>query len=183
MHIVYFLASVGLAPGEVNAEVSFEVIVVYGLCSVRHSVHGSSVHMSVILDQHSPTLPAPAAVDGLHGGSVILGFGLRVQVVGSAPPFAGEDLACLDILYLEGGALRNLFASAVKPVQFFGFPGFSAGCGIRCIGFLRVFGVQLGQGFGPDLPVIVQAVSLLEALDRALGSLSVVAVDAPGVIA
>ena len=67
MHIVHFLASVGLTPGEMNAEVAFKVIIVDRLGSVGHSVHGCRVHMSVILDQNRPALPAPSAVDALQG--------------------------------------------------------------------------------------------------------------------
>ncbi len=139
--------------------------------------------MSVILDQDRPTSPAPAAVDALHGGSIILGFGLRVQMVGAAPPLAGENLARLDILHLESSAFGDLAASAVEPVQLFGLWCLASRSGIGLCCFLRVFGIQFRQGFRPDLSVIVQAVPLLEALDGALGSFAIVSVNASRVIA
>ena len=105
-------------------------------------------------------------------------------MVGAAPPLAGEHLAGLDILYLEGGAFRNLLASAVEPVQLLGLPCcLRSGGAVRFGGFLRVFGIQFRQGFRPDLSVIVQAVPFLKALNGALGSFAIVSVNASCVIA
>ena len=173
----------GLAAVEVNAEVSVEVIVLDGLCSVGHSVHGSRVHMAVILYQHSPALPAPVAVDVFHCGRVVLAVRLGVQMIGAAPPLCGEYLSGLDVLDLEGRAFRDLAAAAVKPVEPLRL---QRSVRIRTGGFavclLRVRGVQLCQGFLSALAVVIQSIAFLEVLDGFLCTVSVITINTAGVI-
>ena len=166
---------------EVDAEVAVEIVVGDTGRAVGHTVHGSCVNMPVVFDQYSPAFPAPVAVDLLHDRRVIAGGRLRVDMVSAAPPFNGEDLAGFNILYLESGALGNLAAAAVKPVQ--PLRSRTAAAAVGSIGLFGPGGIQLRQGFAVDLAVGRQAVAFLEGFHRGLGTVAVVPVHAAGVIA
>ena len=117
MCAVHFVGTVRFAFVKMDAEMSVEIVVLDGSCSVRHAVHGRGIHMAVIFDQNGSSSPAPVAIDGFHDLCIIGCQRLRVQMIVSAPAFAGEYLSGLDILHLEGCALRNLVFPVFEPVQ------------------------------------------------------------------
>ena len=75
--------------------------------------------MPVVFYKDRPPLPAPVPVDTLHDLCILGGFRFRIAVIGAAPPPAGEHLAGLDILHLEGGAFGNFAGTALEPIQRF----------------------------------------------------------------
>ena len=76
---IHLLGSVRLASAEMNAEVPVEIIVLDRLRPVRHSVHGSGVHMPVVFYQNRPALPAPVSVDAFHDRSILFGSRFAVR--------------------------------------------------------------------------------------------------------
>ena len=64
---------------KVDADMTIETVV-NGGSAVGHSVHGSSVYISVIQDQNGPPPPAPgASVDALENSRVFRGAGLGIR--------------------------------------------------------------------------------------------------------
>ena len=134
-----------------------------------HTVHGSSIYVAVILDQHRAAAPCPVAVNALQCFCIGSGKGLGVNMVVAAPAFDRKDFACPAVLDLKGGPLRNGVLSAVKPVKLFGF----ATGGGR---FLRIRAVQLFQSGGVDFAGLLQVVPLLEFPDCVFRAVAVIPV-------
>ena len=73
---IHTIGFMGAALIEVDAEMAVEIVVADGRGTVGHAVHGSGIHMAVVLYQNRPAAPAPAAaVNGFHGGGIGSGFG------------------------------------------------------------------------------------------------------------
>ena len=96
------------AAGEVNAEMAVKVIVLDGLCPVRHPVHGSCVNVPVILHQDGTPLPAPMSEDAFHNLRIRRCRRLAVRMVRAGPALDGKNLSCADILYFKRRVIRNM---------------------------------------------------------------------------
>jgi hypothetical protein len=163
--------------------------VVNGGSAVGHSVHGSSVYISVIQDQNGPPPPAPgASVDALENSRVFRGAGLGIHVVVAGPANRFESLTRLDVLDGELGVLRDHLGHIVfKPVQRFGrvFLGFILHVGgAVALGRRRRSAAEQNTDGGCTCnAVCLHRALLLQVLDSGLGAFTVTAVDHAIVVA
>lgn len=75
------------AAGEMNTEMTAEVVVSKALASVGHSVHRRGYPAPSYLDYDRPPVPGPASsTDLLHNCSIFLGIRLDISMEGASTP-------------------------------------------------------------------------------------------------